>query len=45
MDSELTLTSHHPFLFFLQMFVGPVFSFFLNPHVLTQNHVTGSDED
>lgn len=34
MDSELTLISHHPLLF--------VRFFSFNPHVLTQNHVTGS---
>lgn len=27
MDSELTLISHHPFLFFLQMFVSCFFFF------------------
>lgn len=48
MDSEVTLISHQPLLFFLQLLVFVVFVlffsgvfFFFNPHVLTLNHVTG----
>lgn len=43
MDSEVTLFSHQPLLFFLQLLVFVVlfFFFFFNPHVLTLNHVTG----
>lgn len=46
MDSEVTLISHQPLLFFLQLLVFVLFVLlffwvFFYPHVLTLNHVTG----